>query len=52
MKIRSENEKQIRPQDKDPDRTRCMDQRSRDLRGKPPGDRGMCEKQSSSQGSE
>jgi hypothetical protein len=43
---------QIRPQGKEPDRTKCEDQRSRELRGKSPGDRGMCEKESVTQGSE
>jgi hypothetical protein len=42
----------IRPEDRSPDRSKCDDQRSRDLRGRAPGNRGMCEKQSTSQGSE
>jgi hypothetical protein len=41
-----------RPEDRMPDKTKCNDQRSRDLRGQAPGDRGMCEKQSTTQGSE
>jgi hypothetical protein len=41
-----------RPEDLRPDKTKCNDQRSRDLRGQAPGDRGMCEKQSTTQGSE
>jgi hypothetical protein len=41
-----------RPEDLRPDKTKCSDQRSRDLRGAKPGDRGMCEKQSTTQGSE
>ena len=35
-----------------PDRGKCAEQKSRDLHGKAPGDRGMCEKQSTTQGSE
>jgi hypothetical protein len=43
---------QVRPEDKNPDRSKCEDNLSRELRGQKPGDRGMCEKQSTSQGSE
>ena len=35
-----------------PDRSKCSDQKSRELEGKAPGDRGMCEKESTTQGSE
>ena len=35
-----------------PDQGKCGEQKSRDLAGKTPGDRGMCEKQSTTQGSE
>ena len=54
MKI-PKSKSQIRPQDRNPDNSKCNDQRSRDISGKGsggPGDRGMCEKQSTSQGSE
>jgi hypothetical protein len=51
MKIQPAKER-LRNREKNPDRGKCEDQRSRDLRGKLPADRGMCEKQSITQGSE
>jgi hypothetical protein len=41
-----------RKKDRMPDGTKCSDQKSRELEGKAPGDRGMCEKLSTTQGSE
>jgi hypothetical protein len=41
-----------RPVDRIADRAKCSVQRSRDLPGDTPGDRGVCEKESKSQGSE
>lgn len=43
---------QIRAEDRMPDASKCGDQRTRELNGRAPGDRGMCEQQSSTQGSE
>lgn len=42
----------LRVEDQFPDKNKCDDARSRDLNGQAPGDRGMCEKQSTTQGSE
>ena len=39
-------------QQRQPDRSKCRDQKSRELDGRLPGDRGMCQKQSTTQGSE
>ncbi|MGZ8940329.1 MAG: hypothetical protein ACXW32_14075 [Limisphaerales bacterium] len=41
-----------RAEDRMPDGSKCEDQRSRDLNGQAPGDRGMCEKHTTTQGSE
>lgn len=41
-----------RKEDRLPDQGKCQEQKSRELNGKTAGDRGVCEKQSSSQGSE
>ena len=41
-----------RLEDQLPDKSKCDEQRSRELNGQAPGDRGMCEKQSTTQGSE
>jgi len=41
-----------RPVDRHPDASKCSQQQSRELAGKTPGDRGMCEKASDVQGSE
>ena len=38
--------------DRNPDRSKCRDQESKELAGHTPGDRGMCEKASEVQGSE
>ena len=37
---------------RDPDKGKCEPQKSRELEGHTPGDRGMCEKRSTTQGSE
>jgi hypothetical protein len=52
MKKRNETNSKIRPEEKNPDRTKCEEQRSRDLAGRTAGDRGMCERESITQGSE
>jgi hypothetical protein len=42
-----------KPKAGEPDKGKCRDRKSRDLTGKPvPGDRGNCEKESATQGSE
>ena len=41
-----------RPEDYTPDNSKGANQKVRDLRGGTAGDRGMCEKQSTTQGSE
>jgi hypothetical protein len=38
--------------DRKPEQSKCKDQESKELAGKTPGDRGMCEKASEVQGSE
>jgi hypothetical protein len=41
-----------RPVDQTPDTTKCKEKISREMPGATPGDRGMCEKASETQGSE
>ena len=41
-----------RPIGRNPDASKCREQQSRELAGRTPGDRGMCEKASEVQGSE
>jgi hypothetical protein len=41
-----------RPSGLRPDHSKCSDQKSRELNGSIPADRGMCEKQSTTEGSE
>jgi hypothetical protein len=47
-----EKESMPRLKERQPNRRKCSDQKSRELEGGAPGDRGMCEKQSTTQGSE
>ena len=41
-----------RSKEEAPDRSKWSDQKSRELNGAAPGDRGMCEKESTTEGSE
>jgi hypothetical protein len=50
--MENQNESMPRVKPEVPDRSKCSDQKSRELDGSAPGDRGMCEKQSTTQGSE
>ena len=50
--MEKKNESMPRAKPKAPDRSKCSDQKSRELDGAATGDRGMCEKQSTTQGSE
>ena len=52
MKEKQKPELKSRAEALRPDQSKCSDQRSRELGGQAPGDRGMCEKQSATQGSE
>jgi len=50
--MEEKNKSMPRAKERQPDRKKCSDQKSRKLEGGAPGDRGMCEKQSTTQGSE
>jgi len=51
-KIMPQPNDRARTIDPQPDRTKCREQKSKELNGHAPGDRGMCQKESQIEGSE